>query len=203
MFYIVFHACKGSWKLKTEAPVSHRKQCSSKASSVPIRPLILWLCDITLGHQLSQTWGIYVLILHIRIYFAQLLFCCWRCWVRHVWPIHKYYILMKMYNTQRILPSVFAVWGLLTRFTKCLSYNLQGKHSCLSSSGRNKHHADILYHIQLSLCICVVKSQTWFDWPATLTLLYIIRPCLNLVVWCFFVSNDGRITVFSRSHWWN
>ena len=70
---LVFHflqcftgSCGGkrSWKLKrsksapTGAPLSHRKHCSWNASSV-LQPFILWLCDITLLHRVTQFMPVY------------------------------------------------------------------------------------------------------------------------------------------------
>ena len=49
--YVCSCACKiNSWSsAPTEAPLSHRKHCSSNASRV-VPPLSQWLCDITLRH---------------------------------------------------------------------------------------------------------------------------------------------------------
>ena len=79
--YICFCACKWSWKLKrsksapTGGPLSHRKLCPLNTSS-GAPPWILGSCDIILCHHVKH--------LH-NVDLAQLLYCCWRCWLRHVW----------------------------------------------------------------------------------------------------------------------
>ena len=57
----------------------HEKYCSWNTSSV-VPPLILWLRDITLCLIYAQQ-----LVLQMRIALAQLLCCCWCCWLRRVW----------------------------------------------------------------------------------------------------------------------
>ena len=56
ILYTVCFAGKRPWELRrsTEAPLSHRNQCSWNASSELPPPLIPWLCDITLRHTFAN-----------------------------------------------------------------------------------------------------------------------------------------------------
>ena len=79
---------KGLESSKVKVYVNRRSSLQQKtlqpSASPVVPPLILWLCDITLGRQIAHLHNLCILICK-NWFFDKLLCCCLQCWVRCAW----------------------------------------------------------------------------------------------------------------------